>query len=237
MGQVILVSSRKKEIGKTIVAIKTCLEFSKRNNNVLLIDLSSGLVKASEYLKVNEDIIYDVKDVLDKTCSIDQAIIDISENFKLLPYPRMVNKLGEIKLNDFSSMINEAKIIYDVIIVDLDSFNFSYFVENKTVNSLITINNNDFSCINEINNDILLAEMLGITNVLPIINMYNKNLAKKGNMLNINELKKLLNKDVFKLDVFKIDEDIKFKNLDEPSIINEDNFDKTIENLVNELNH
>jgi septum formation inhibitor-activating ATPase MinD len=63
---VIITGSQKNKIGKTIITIKTAVELSRSGRKVLMVDLSSGKVKISEYLNVNEDIIYDVMDVLQK---------------------------------------------------------------------------------------------------------------------------------------------------------------------------
>ena len=85
MGKAVLIGSHKNEIGKTIICIKMGVNLSENGKKVLLIDLSEGKNKMSAYLNVNEDIIYDIKDVLDSTCSPEQAIIDINENLFLLP--------------------------------------------------------------------------------------------------------------------------------------------------------
>jgi len=109
MGSVVLVSSQKRDIGKTVLAIKMSIELSKIGKNVLLIDLSSGKKKISEYLNVNEDIIYDIKDVLDMTCSLEQAVIEIDDKLSILPNPRIAGKLGTIKSESFLKLVNEAK--------------------------------------------------------------------------------------------------------------------------------
>ena len=94
---VILTGSQKNNIGKTIISIKLAIELANSGKNVLMMDLSSGKIKMSEYLNVNEDIIYDIVDVVNKTCTLEQGIIEINENLSLLPCPRIAGKINEIK--------------------------------------------------------------------------------------------------------------------------------------------
>lgn len=229
MGDVILVSSQKSDIGKTVIAIKTGIIISASGKNVLLMDLSSGKIKISEYLEVNEDIIYDIKDVLDRTCSIEQATIDINENLHLLPYPRISNKLGTIKAQDFLNLINGLKINYDVIIVDMDSIVSCNYIEYEEIESLITVNNNDYSSIKEINDEICISNMFGIKNVISIINKYNS----KSSLLKVKDIKKML-----KIDVGLIEEDSKYNMLDKNFLFKDDgsSFNKTVEAIISKLN-
>ena len=56
---------------------------------------------------------------------MDQAIVDVSENLWLLPSPRLMDKLKDVKFELFGSLIKDAKD-YDVIIVDVDKVSLSY---------------------------------------------------------------------------------------------------------------
>ena len=144
LGSVVLVSSQKRDVGKTVLTLKLGIELSQAGNKVLLIDLSFGKKKISEYLNVSENIIYDIKDVLENTCSLDQAVIDIDDKLSILPNPRITDKLGDIKIDEFSKLISEAKGKYDVIIADIDKISLSY-IDFNCIQFIINVNNNDFS--------------------------------------------------------------------------------------------
>ncbi|WP_313371324.1 AAA family ATPase, partial [Sedimentibacter sp.] len=190
MGKVIAVSSQKETIGKTIISIKAGVKLSRSGKNVLLMDFSSGKKKMSEYLKVNENIIYDIKDVLDSTCSLELAAIEIIEGLSLLPCPRINDKLGKIKKESFVKIINEAKKDYDVIILDIDKIQLSY-VDFSVLDNIIIINNNDFSCIKEINTDKAIAEKYNFNNIYVLINKFNIKKGSKGTMMKLKDIQKL----------------------------------------------
>lgn len=209
MGKVVLISSEKSDIGKTIICTKLGIVLSESNKNVLLIDLSFGKNKISEYLNVQEDIIYDIKDVLDNTCSLDQAIIEVSDKLSLLPYPRILDKFKDIKIESFTRLINESKSLYDVIIVDIDKISLSY-IDFNVVDNIISVNNNDFSCIKEFSRDKHIAQKFNVDIITAVLNKFNNKSAKKGMMMNAKDIQKMteMNMNII------IEENSKYSNAD-----------------------
>lgn len=229
MGKVIAVGSQKDDIGKTIISIKTGVKLSQSGKNVLLMDFSSGKKKMSEYLKVDENIIYDIKDVLDGTCSLELAAIEIKERLSLLPCPRINDKLGKIKRDSFAKIINEARNSYDIIIPDIDKIQSAY-LDFSLLDSIVTINNNDFSCIKEINTDKAIAEKYNFSNIYVLINKFNKKKSSKGTMMKLNDIQKLSEAKIQST----IEENTKYSEADYDFIFNmEDNtFNRAIDNIV-----
>ncbi|MGB4437768.1 MAG: hypothetical protein WBJ13_00795 [Sedimentibacter sp.] len=232
MGSVVLVSSQKRDIGKTVLAIKTSIELSKIGKNVLLIDLSSGKKKISEYLNVNEDIIYDIKDVLDMTCSLEQAVIEIDDKLSILPNPRIACKLGIIKTESFLKLVNEAKSKYDVIVADVDKISLSY-IDFNSVNSVITMNNNDFSCIKELNNEKNIANKFGLNNIITVINKYNKKNASSGTMIKLKDIQKLT--EMQNMNV--IEDNALYLNADYDDLFNnqDNSFNMAVRNIISKI--
>ncbi len=232
MGKVIAVSSQKETIGKTIISIKSGVKFSQIGKSVLLMDFSTGKKKMSEYLNVNENIIYDIKDVLDLTCSLDLAVIEIKEGLSLLPCPRINNKLGKIKKESFNNIINDAKKHYEVVILDIDKIQFSH-IDFSILDNIVIVNNNDFSCIKEINTDKLIAEKNKFNNIHVIINQYNKRNAAKGTMMKLNDIKKLSDLAIQST----IEYSDKYSQADIDFLFNtvDDSFNKAIDNIIKNI--
>jgi septum formation inhibitor-activating ATPase MinD len=234
VGKLILIGSQKSDIGKTIICIKAGVELSqsRSSNKVLLVDLSSGKKKMSEYLNVNEDIIYDIKDVFDGICSFNQAVIEINDNLSLLPYPRIAKKLSDIQIYEFSRLFNDAKKEYDIIIVDIDKLSHSY-IDFNIVNIVISINSNDFSCIKEINSDKAIASKNNVESIYTVLNKYNKKKAKNGTMMNSKDIQKLTEMNMNTI----IEDNIKFANVGKEFLISDEehSFNKAIKTLVNQL--
>lgn len=233
MGDVMLVSSEKKEIGKTIIAIKTAIELSGKGKNVLLLDLSSGKRKISEYLNISENIIYDIKDVLDGTCSYEQAVINFQDNLSILPYPRVANKLGEIKRESFFELISAVKDEYDVTIIDADNLTSGHYLDFENINRVVIIDNNDFSAVKDINTELHILEKFGLKNSMVILNKYDKKSANKGFMITHKEIMKLIERDISGV----IDENIKYDKADSYFLFSEEknSFNDAVGKIINNL--
>lgn len=224
---VILTGSQKNNIGKTIISIKLAIELANSGKNVLMMDLSSGKIKMSEYLNVNEDIIYDIVDVVNKTCTLEQGIIEINENLSLLPCPRIAGKINEIKKESFINLLQSVEV-YDYVIIDADKLT-SVFIDFSIINNAITINNNDFSCIKEINTDKTISSNAG--NFIVAINKYNKKKAKKGIMMKSTDIEKLTETTISSI----IEENMKYSDLNNEMFF-DDNFLKTeVKNIIKYL--
>jgi septum site-determining protein MinD len=224
---VILTGSQKNNIGKTIISIKLAIELANSGKNVLMMDLSSGKIKMSEYLNVNEDIIYDIVDVVNKTCTLEQGIIEINENLSLLPCPRIAGKINEIKKESFINLLQSVGG-YDYVVIDADKLT-SVFIDFSIINNAITINNNDFSCIKEINTDKTISSNAG--NFIVAINKYNKKKAKKGIMMKSTDIEKLTETTISSI----IEENMKYSDLNHEKFLDV-NFLKTeIKNIVKNL--
>ena len=104
MSNKIIVTSEKERVGKSLYSVKLALELAKTNKKVVVVEFSERNKSISEYLELEEQIIYDLKDALDEVCSIDQAIINIAEKVDLLPTPRLKEKLSEIEISYFDKL-------------------------------------------------------------------------------------------------------------------------------------
>lgn len=224
---VILTGSHKNNIGKTMISIKLAVELAKSGKIVLMMDLSSGKIKMSEYLNVNEDIIYDIVDVIKKTCTLEQGIIEINENLSLMPSPRIPGKINEINKESFINLLQSIEA-YDYVVIDADKLT-SVYIDFSKINNAITINNNDFSCIKEINSDKKISSKAA--NFIVAINKYNNKKAKKGIMMKSNDIEKLTEIKVSSL----IEENIKYSDLQYEMLFNSDFLKTEINNIIRNL--
>jgi septum site-determining protein MinD len=225
---VIITGSQKNKIGKTIITIKTAVELSRSGRKVLMVDLSSGKVKISEYLNVNEDIIYDVMDVLQKTCSMEQAFMEIKENLYLLPSPRIPGKIDELNRELFINLF-EGTENFDDVIIDADSLT-SWYIDFSRIDAAITINNNDFSCVKEISSDRAISSKA--SNFVVVINKFNKKEAKKGRMMKSADIEKLTNTTISSL----IEENANYSAFRHEMFFDENVLKTEIKHIVKKLN-
>lgn len=221
---VILIGSQKNDIGKTTICIKMGLELAKSGKKVLLTDLSSGKIKMSEYLRVNEDIIYDIVDVFKNTCTLEQGIIEINENLFLLPSPRITDKINQINTESFVKLIENTDD-YDYVIIDADKMT-SFYIDFSKIQNVITINNNDFSCVKEINTDKTISSKA--SNLIVLINKYNSKKASKGIMMKLKDIEKLTETTAASL----IEENIQYQDIQYEMLFSTDFLKTEINNII-----
>lgn len=224
---VILTGSQKNNIGKTILSIKIGIELAKTGKKVLMMDLSQGKIKMSEYLNVNENIIYDIVDVFNKTCTLDQGIIEINENLYLLPCPRLSEKINEINKEKFLILINSA-VDYDYVIIDAQKLTSTY-IDFSKIQNVLCINNNDFSCVKEINSDNTISSKAN--NFVVVVNMYNKKSANKGTMLKLKDIERLTETTVTAI----IEENPKYLEIQNDMLLQGDILKTEINNIIKYL--
>ncbi len=178
MKKCILITSKEKNIGKSLFSVKIAKELSKLGNKVIVVELSQGEKSISEYLDVEEHIIYDVKDVLNKVCESNQAVINLEMGFSLLPVPRLKEKIIEADKALFSELITVLNREYDNIIVEAGEIeNFNY-VDYSVFDFGIVINNNDYSSLVDINRNLVFLKEEGLSKTAILLNKYDSAKAK-----------------------------------------------------------
>ena len=75
MGKAIVIASGKGGTGKTMFAANLGVTLARQGHKTVLIDLDNGLRNLDLYLGMENNIVYDVNDVLTGVCRIRQALI------------------------------------------------------------------------------------------------------------------------------------------------------------------
>ncbi len=119
MGKVISVVSGKGGTGKSTFSAGLSLSFAREGHNVLLVDLDIGLRSLDIMLGVEHKVVFDIGDVLDKKCKIDDAIVKHKTytGLRLLCSPSNISKSFHIP--SVIELIERIKKDYDYIILDL----------------------------------------------------------------------------------------------------------------------
>jgi septum site-determining protein MinD len=196
MSNKIIVTSEKDRVGKSLYSVKLALELSKANKKVVIVEFSERNKSISEYLDLDEQIIYDLKDALDGVCSIDQAIVNIADKVDILPTPRLKEKLNEIEISYFNKLISELERYYDYVILEVSKLSNAYYINLRNINSVIILNDNEFSSLAQINDDFILLSENAVKNKFIVINKYNLNRAKKNEALNMKDFNKIFPKPI-----------------------------------------
>lgn len=215
MSSTILVSSQRNNVGKSLLSIKLAVEYSLQDCKTILIDASSCGKSIDEYIAMEENVIYDLVDVVEGTCEIDYAKINVDNKFDIIPTPRLKEKMNNLNQEKFTSFIESLSNDYDKIIIEINGINNACFVDLSCITSVIIVNNNEFSSLNQINNDFTLCCDNNINDRHVLINMFNNKKAKKGTALNKKDFSKLFQPHVLNI----INYDDKYSSLNNEYIL------------------
>lgn len=119
MGKVLMITSGKGGVGKSTVTASLAVALAKEKQKVLCVDLDLGLRNLDVVLGLENRLIYDMKDVISKRCTLEEALVQDKRmpNLYLLSGCRNMN-LDKIRLYDCQKIIEECKKVFDVVLLD-----------------------------------------------------------------------------------------------------------------------
>lgn len=119
MGKVITITSGKGGVGKSTTTANIATALAKNGKKVIAIDFDIGLRNLDMILGLENRIVYDVVDVMEKRCNLAQAIIKDkrTNNLHFLPASQTKDKTVLDK-DKVENLINELKKDFDYILID-----------------------------------------------------------------------------------------------------------------------
>jgi septum site-determining protein MinD len=119
MARVIVITSGKGGVGKTTTTSNIGVSLARLGNNTLLIDADVGLRNLDLLLGLENRIIYTGLDVLNKTCRLEQALVQDKRQPNLSFLPLSSNRVElTITGEQVSSLIQSLESNYDYILID-----------------------------------------------------------------------------------------------------------------------
>lgn len=233
MSKKILITSEKDNIGKSLFCVKTAKEIAKKDCKTVILEYSENNKRITEYLDMDEQIIYDIKDAMDGICTIDQSIINIADKVDLIPAPRVKEKLSQSNSNIFKKFLNKLENYYEYILIEADSISKGFTIDLKSIETILILNNNEYSSIKQINEDFIVASDNNIKNKYIIINKYDAKNAKKNNKLSTKDYIKIFPEPLLEF----VNYDDKYESLKSDYFLTEynDELTNTIQELIKKV--
>lgn len=240
MGKSILIASGKGGTGKTMFAVNLGATLVSNGKKVLIIDMDLGLRNLDLYLGVENNVVYDVYDVMTGVCRIKQAIIQDKRFENLHMMSASPNKEdGTLTPLHMKVLCGKLRDKYDYILIDAPSgIDDGVTIASAGADMAIIVTNPEYSAIRDA--DALDRELmkLGIQDRYIVLNKIVADLINMGYAPSLMEVTELLRPTL--IGAIQFDENIQIStNLGIPIVLKENtyiksNFDK-IASRVEEL--
>lgn len=194
MGEAIVITSGKGGVGKSTLTANLGAVLAKQGKTVLVIDTNLGLRNLDLFLGLENQIIYNLVDVIHRKCKLKDALLPCKDFPQLHFLPAAQTKdPSSISPEEMKELIEELKNDYDYLFLDCPSG-----IEQGFQNAIagadkaILIATLDPASIRDADRMLRLLETKGIRQCQLLINRFRVEFSSKENGISLEELSDLL---------------------------------------------
>lgn len=182
MGKVYVIASGKGGTGKTMFAVNFGATLAKKGKRVVIIDFDMGLRNLDLYMGLENNVVYDVYDVLTGLCKIRQALIkDKRFDSLYLMAASPVRSDGKLTPLHMQVLTEKLRENFDYIIVDAPSgIDDGLVISSAGCDEAIIVTSPDFSAVRDGDNLDRELLKLGIKKRWLVINKAIPQLMSEG---------------------------------------------------------
>lgn len=220
LGTSIVITSGKGGVGKTTTSANLATALAILDKAVVVVDADIGLRNLDVVMGLENRIVYDIVDVVEKNCRLKQGLIRDKRFDKLFLLPAAQTKdKSAIEPKQMVELIEELKKEFDFIIIDSPAGieqGFQYSIAGADYAIIVTTP--EISAVRDADRVIGLLEAKGVENPRLIVNRIRQDMVRRGDMMNIEDISDILAIDL--LGIVPDDEEIVIStNKGEPVVI------------------
>ncbi|SCG83732.1 Septum site-determining protein minD Cell division inhibitor minD [Proteiniborus sp. DW1] len=194
MGEVIVVTSGKGGVGKTTTTANIGTGLAMAGKKVAIVDADIGLRNLDVVMGLENRIVYDIVDVVEKVCRLKQGLIKDKryDGLFLLPAAQTKDK-NAVNPSQMLELCNELREMFDYVIIDCPAG-----IEQGFQNAIagadraLVVTTPEISAVRDADRIIGLLEAKGLHNPKLIVNRIRPDMVKKGDMMNIDDMTDIL---------------------------------------------
>jgi septum site-determining protein MinD len=193
-GKVIVVTSGKGGVGKTSTCANIGTGLSIRGKKVALIDADIGLRNLDVVMGLENRIVFDLIDVVEKRCKLRQALIKDKrfENLYLLPAAQSKEK-DAVKPEQMVELCEELKLDFDYILIDCPA-GIEHGFKNAVAGAddAVIVTTPDVSSVRDADRIIGLLQAHEISEPKLIVNRVRPDMVRRGDMMDVSDVNDIL---------------------------------------------
>ncbi len=194
MGEAIVFTSGKGGVGKTTTIANIGTGLSQLEKKVVMLDTDMGLRNLDVVMGLEDRITYNLMDLLENRCRLNQALIRDKRypNLYMIPAALHCRKVKDYE-EKLKTLISQLKKEFDFCLIDSpagidDGFHFAISAADRAI--LVTTPH--ISAVRDAGRVLYLLEGRQFHNVELLINETNERMMKKHNMLSKEDVEEVL---------------------------------------------
>jgi len=193
MARTMVITSGKGGVGKSSVSVNLAIALAKQAK-VCLIDADFGLKNLDVMMGLENRVVYDLKDVVEGRCTLDQVLIKDKREDSLFLLPACKSlKFNDFKLEYMQQVIDHFKYQFDYLIIDSPAgiekgFEYACLCASEAI-VVVTL---DVSSIRDCDRVIGLLLKKGIMDIKLIVNRFNQDYVHDKTTLSLKEAQEIL---------------------------------------------
>ncbi|MBQ1396432.1 MAG: septum site-determining protein MinD [Eubacterium sp.] len=232
MGKVYLISSGKGGTGKTMFTVNLGATLAKQGKRVVMVDLDLGMRNLDLYCGLENNVVYDVYDVLTGLCRIKQALIRdkrFDDLYIMAASPSRSD--GTLTPLHLKVLCDKLRSTFDYILIDAPSgIEDGLVIASAGADEAILVVSPDYSSLRDADNLDRQLLALGLTTRHLVVNNADAELMKAGFMPRLKDITSMLSAEL--AGVIQTDQNIRIStNLGIPIVLKEGTYIE--ENFLN----
>ena len=194
MARIIVITSGKGGVGKTSIVSNVGCALAKKGHSVCLIDADLGLRNLDVVLGLENRVVFDLQDVIENKCELEQALIKDKKYNSLHVLPACKNlDVQKINFDYLRKIINCLDSIYDFILIDSPAgIERGFFNAINSAKEAIVVSTLNISSIRDADKVVGILNSNAINDVKLIINKVDPSFIEDDVSLNIDDVLEVL---------------------------------------------
>ena len=193
MGETIVFTSGKGGVGKTTTIANIGAGLSRLDKKVVMLDTDMGLRNLDVVMGMEDQIQYNLLDLLDNQCRLKQALIRDKRypNLFMIPAALRCKRIRDYE-SKLYTLITQLKQEFDYCLIDCpagidDGFHFAISAADRA----IVVTTPHISAVRDAGRVLYLLESQRLKQVDILINEYNERMVKKHDMLSQSDIEEI----------------------------------------------
>lgn len=237
MARVIVITSGKGGVGKTTLTANIGTALAMMGKKVLAIDVDIGLRNLDMILGLENRIVYDIVDVVEKRVSPEKALVKDKRGLSLYLLPASQTKDKDaVKPHQIVELVESIEDKFDYILLDSPAgIEGGFKTACAPAKEALIVVNPEVSSVRDADRIIGLLESMDKTDLKLIVNRIRLHQVEKGEMLSVEDIEEILQ--IPKIGIVPDEEKlVDFTNKGEPIVLSESSVSgKAIRNIARRL--